>query len=169
MTSVSDSSAGIGELGQQLIRHARILHMIRARLSAESGGGLDSGALSVLMHVVKSDGLRQGELAGCAMLDPSTVSRHVGLLVRLGHVERQPDQGDGRAVRLVATADGRAVQQQLTQRREALMREALRSWSDDDLSALTAQLRRLNDDFEAIRPQPGPAALRQPVLPAGPA
>ena len=162
MTPVSDTSAGISELGQELIRQARILYLVRATLSAESGGGLDSGALAVLMHVVKSGGLRQRDLATCAMLDPSTVSRHVGLLVRLGHVKRLADQEDGRAVRLVATAAGHAVQQQLTARREALMREVLRNWTDDEVNSLTDRLRRLNDDFEAIRPRPGQAEPSRP-------
>jgi DNA-binding MarR family transcriptional regulator len=152
--SEEPETTGIHRLSQELIRHGRILHLVKARLSAESGGGLDSGALAVLMHVVKSGGLRQRELAACAMLDPSTISRHVGLLVRLGHVERRPDPDDGRAVRLVATSTGLAVHDRLTARREALMSDVLAGWTDQELDQLTGWLRRLNDDFEARRPRP---------------
>jgi DNA-binding MarR family transcriptional regulator len=161
-------STGIRRLNAELFRQARILHMLKARLSAESAAGLDSGALGVLIHVVKSGGIRQRELAECAMLDPSTVSRHVALLVRVGHVERQPDPDDGRAVRLVATPTGVAMHEQLVSRRESLMREVLSHWSEQDLDDLTSRLRRLNDDIEACRPQTG-LPFRHPVPRSAPA
>lgn len=162
MTSASTPGLDLGQLSHELFRQARILHMVKARMSAESGG-LDSGALGVLVHVVKSGGMRQRELAECAMLDPSTVSRYVGLLAKLGYVERQADQEDGRAVRLVATEAGLAVHRGLVSRREALMRDVLSGWTAQDVEELTSRLRRLNDDFEAIRTQPGLHPFRHPV------
>jgi len=143
----------VGELSQELSRHARILHMLKSRTFAVSGFGLDHGALSVLFQIVKSGPIRQGELADCAMLDPSTVSRHVALLVRQGMVERRADPGDGRAVRLVATAKGLDVHTQVMARRDALFRDVLAGWPAEDVRDLTRRLRRLNDDFEACRPQ----------------
>ena len=150
----------VGALSQELSRHARILHMLKSRMFAVSGYGLDHGALSVLFQVVKSGPIRQGELAECAMLDPSTVSRHVSLLVRLGHVERRADPGDGRAVRLIATPRGLEVHDQVMGRRDAMIRDVLAGWPDEDVRDLTGRLRRLNDDFEAFRPQ-----LRLPGVP----
>lgn len=166
MTSAGTPGADLGQLTYELFRQARIVHLVKARLSADSGG-LDSGALGVLVHVVKSGGLRQRDLADNAMLDPSTVSRYVGLLVKGGLVERQADQEDGRAVRLVATEAGHAMHRRLVARREALMSEALAGWSADEVADLTAGLRRLNDDFEALRTQPGLHPFRHPILAAG--
>lgn len=166
MTSASTPGPDLGQLSHELFRQARILHMVKARMSAESGG-LDSGALGVLVHVVKSGGMRQRDLADCAMLDPSTVSRYVGLLAKLGYVERQADQEDGRAVRLVATEAGLAVHRGLVSRREAMMRDVLADWTVDDVDQLTVRLRRLNDDFEAIRTQPGLHPFRHPLPVAG--
>lgn len=162
MTSASTPGPDLGQLSHELFRQARILHMVKARMTAESGG-LDSGALGVLVHVVKSGGMRQRELAECAMLDPSTVSRYVGLLVKLGYVERQADQEDGRAVRLVATEAGLAVHRGLIARREALMRDVLADWTAEDVEQLTTRLRRLNDDFEALRTLPGLHPFRHPM------
>ena len=42
------------------------------------------------------------------------------------------------------------------------MREVLRNWTDDEVNSLTDRLRRLNDDFEAIRPRPGQAEPSRP-------
>jgi DNA-binding MarR family transcriptional regulator len=160
--SASTPDPDLGALGHELFRQSRILHMLKARLTADSTG-LDSGALGVLVHVVKSGGLRQRDLAECAMLDPSTVSRYVGLLVKLGYVERQADQEDGRAVRLVATDAGRDVHARLIARRESMMKEVLAGWTVEDVDELTTRLRRLNDDLEAVRTQPGPHLFRHPM------
>lgn len=161
----------VGELSQELSRHARILHMLKTRMFAGSGFGLDHGALSVLFQVVKAGPIRQGELAECAMLDPSTVSRHVSLLVRLGYVERRADPGDGRAIRLIDTARGREVHDQVIARRDSMIRDVLAGWPAEDVRDLTSRLRRLNDDFEAFRLQLraplsfGAVPIDQPIQP----
>ena len=155
------------ELSQELIRYARILHLIKTHESTSALTGLDSGAVTVLMFLVKGGPQRQGALAGCAMLDPSTVSRYVAQLVRAGHVERRPDPADGRAVQLVATERGRAVAWLIAQRRDAVLREVLTGWAAEELHDLAVRLRRLNDDFEAHRPQlrPQPTAVPIPLHP----
>jgi len=158
-TSAGASDDAVQELSQELIRHARILHLVKTHESTSSLTGLDSGAVTVLMFLVKGGPQRQGELADCAMLDPSTVSRYVGQLVRAGHVERRPDPADGRAVQLAATERGRAVARLIGQRRDALLREVLAGWDPEELHDLAVRLRRINDDFEAHRPQ-----LRSPLM-----
>ena len=156
------------ELSQELIRHARILHLVKTHESTSSLTGLDSGAVTVLMFLVKGGPQRQGALADCAMLDPSTVSRYVAQLVRAGHVERRPDPADGRAVQLVATERGRAVARLIGQRRDALLRDVLAGWPAEDVRDLAVRLRRINDDFEAHRPHLRSHPLAVPV-PVGPA
>lgn len=140
------------ELSTELIRHARMLHVIRAQMAAWAEPGLEWGAMTVLAHLVKGNASRQGELAEVTMLDPSTVSRHVSQLVKGGHVERQPDPDDGRAVRLAPTDAGRAVFAEVGTRRDAMLRAVLADWDDDDVDTLIRVMRRLNDDFEAYRP-----------------
>jgi DNA-binding MarR family transcriptional regulator len=50
-----------------------------------------------------------GRLADALYLDASTASRVVESLVRKGYCRRERDPDDGRAVRLVATPEGRAL------------------------------------------------------------
>jgi len=144
-----------GELSEELIRQARLLHGLRAHLGSwTTAAGFDWAAFLLLANLIRSGPQRQGELAGCAMLDPSTVSRHVGQLVRAGYVERRPDPLDGRAVQLVPTAAGREVFERVEQRRNGVLCAILSGWGDDDVGTLVTLLRRLNHAFETYRPAP---------------
>lgn len=148
-------------LTEELVRHARMLHLMKAQLSDSLPGNLDWAAAALLGRLVRCGPRRQGELADRALLDPSTVSRYVGHLVRAGLVERRPDPEDGRAVRLAATEAGCAVEQQVTDRRDAVLHRVLTGWERHDLRALTDLLRRFNDDMEVLRTAPvedGPPA-----------
>lgn len=142
------------DLAHELGRHARLLQMFRARMAAWAPAGLDGAAFGVLMSVVKCGPVRQGELADATMLDPSTVSRYVAQLVKAGLVIRRADPADGRAVQLVATADGTAIGAQVAERRQQLIADMLADWPDDDARMLVRLLRRLNDEMDARRDTP---------------
>jgi len=88
------------------------------------------------------------------MLDPSTVSRYVGQLVKAGLVERRADPADGRAVQLAAGRDGEALAAEALSRREQLIGDLIADWSADDAQALVTLLGRLNDHMEAQRDAP---------------
>ena len=75
--------------------------------------------------------MRVTDLAGCANLDISTVSRHVAQLQRTGLIERTPDPDDRRAQR------GRAHPGRCrtscaapTKARRSLLRQGLADWAD---------------------------------------
>jgi DNA-binding MarR family transcriptional regulator len=140
-----------GELAQELGRHARLLHMLKARMAGGAPGGLDGAALGLLMGLVKCGPTRQGELAERSMLDPSTVSRYVGQLVKGGLVSRRADPADGRAVQLVATEQGLAIGAQVAARREDLVSTLLANWTAEDAHTLVQLLRRLNDEMDHHR------------------
>jgi DNA-binding MarR family transcriptional regulator len=139
-------------LSHELIRYTRLHHVLKSRLGSAFPDGLDHAAMGVLMTLIKRGALRQGELAELALLDPSTVSRHVGQLVRAGLVERRPDPADGRAVQLVATRSGHALGDDLAQRRRSLFHATLSSRDQDEVRRLAGLLGRLNDDLESQRP-----------------
>ncbi|MDZ7884163.1 MAG: MarR family transcriptional regulator [Mycobacterium sp.] len=61
--------------------------------------------------------MRSSELATMVNSDPSTVSRQVAQLVERGHVERVPDERNGRAFVLAVTQSGREVAAAIQQRR----------------------------------------------------
>ena len=143
-------------LAHELLRHSRLLHVMRGQLSTAAPAGLDYAAVGVLVTLIKCGAKRQGELADLALLDPSTVSRYVGQLVRAGLVERQADPDDGRAVQLLASPAGVQVGRELFQRRQQLVREVMSEWDDASKNTLFTLLRRLNDDLEAHRSHPAP-------------
>jgi len=165
--STSRPAGTTGELSTELIRQSRLLHGLRSHLPAWTPDGLDRAAFSLLSNLMRGGPQRQSELAGCAMLDPSTVSRHTAQLVRAGLVERRPDPLDGRAVQLVPTPSGRQVFDHARERRDSVLRAVLSDWHADEVATLVALLRRLNDDFEAYRPAPA-AEPGPPGVPAAP-
>jgi DNA-binding MarR family transcriptional regulator len=142
-------------LNNELSRHQRILHVLKSGMATFVPEGLDAAAFGLLLTLVNCGPRRQGELAEMLLLDPSTVSRHVGQLARAGYVQRRPDPQDGRAVQLVATDDGERVAREIGKRRHAVISQALAGWAPDDVRRLVALLGRLNDDLDAVRPRLG--------------
>jgi len=65
---------------------------------------------SVLVPLFEQDGLRMSELAARARLAKQTMTTMVRLVERAGLVQRRADPGDGRAVRVELTAQGRRFQ-----------------------------------------------------------
>lgn len=143
----------MAELNHEITRHARLLHVLKSSMAGLVPDGLDAAAFGLLITLVKGGPRRQGELAETCMLDPSTVSRHIGQLARAGYVERRPAPGDGRAVHLLATDQGEQVAHEIARVRLNLIGQALADWSADDLGRLVVLMRRLNDDLDAFRPQ----------------
>jgi DNA-binding MarR family transcriptional regulator len=83
--------------------------------------------------------------------DPSTISRQIGHLVKLGYVERTADPDDGRATRLAATDEGRRILEFNRARRTASIAQLLESWSAADRTALADLLGRFVTDFETFK------------------
>jgi len=152
MTSEAPGRPAMAELNHEIMRHARLLHVLKSSMGTLVPDGLDAAAFGLLITLVKGGPRRQGELADMCMLDPSTVSRHVGQLARAGYVERRPDPDDGRAVHLVATGAGEQVAAEIARARQKVISEALGDWTADDVARLVVLLRRLNDDLDAFRP-----------------
>jgi DNA-binding MarR family transcriptional regulator len=157
------------ELGFELGRQARLLHLLKSHMAGWAPTGLDWAAFGLLMALIKQGPLRQGELAEVAMLDPSTVSRHTAQLVKAGLVRRQPVPEDGRAVHLVATPAGEAVGRDLIKRRVSMLSQILAEWPRDDTETLLRLLRLLNDGLEqhlddAARPASLPAPTPDPLI-----
>jgi DNA-binding MarR family transcriptional regulator len=162
---VESGPAMADRLNAELVRHARLSHMLKTALAAWTPANVDWGAMQVLLHLVKDGPRRQGELAECILLDASTVSRRVGQLVALGYVERRPDPIDGRAVQLAATQTGEAVFEQFRARREEAMQQIFASWPPEEMSEFLRLLRRLNDDLEVYRPLLARTTAADPVPP----
>lgn len=88
--------------------------------------------LGVLRVLMGADGLKSSELADRAWCSPGTITSVVNTLVRDGFVERKPDDGDRRVVRLYITDSGRALISYYVPQASARMRKAFDFVDDDD-------------------------------------
>lgn len=156
----TDRAASVTTLGEQLPRFARLVHAFKAAQAAE---GRDRAALLLLYPLARVGPLRQGALADMIHSDPSTVSRHVALLVDQGLVRREADETDGRASRLVVTDAGHAALDELRRDRESQLEQATASWSAQDLATLTSLFDRLLDDLTTALPGFGDCPAGPPV------
>ena len=122
------------------------------RLMRHRGQGdtLDTGSFWLLRTLSASGTLRVTDLAVCANLDASTVSRHVAQLHSAGLIERTPDPVDGRAQRVKLSAAGADRIETALRARRALLEKALELWDPRDLDQLDRLLTRFAADVEAL-------------------
>ena len=111
---------------------------------------LDSGTFWLLKTLATSGPLRVTDLAVCANLDASTVSRHVAQLHSAGLIKRAPDPVDGRAQRVKLSDAGSAKINAALRSRRELLEKCLESWDPGDLSELDLLLTRFATDVEAL-------------------
>jgi DNA-binding MarR family transcriptional regulator len=140
-----------------LIRIVRLLDRAHAQYQAEHPDAVERATYHLLVHLVKGGPQRAGTLAEAVHSDPSTISRQIAALVKLGYVERTADPEDGRATLLAATDEGRRVFEENRRIRNENLAELLATWSDADRRALRELLGRFVTDlenFEKTRPAP---------------
>ena len=159
------------EVGTQLLRVVRLVERVQARYYAEHPDTVDRATYLLLVHLVKGGAQRAVALAEEVHSDPSTISRQVAQLVRLGLVERVADPEDGRACLLVATGEGRRVFDENRRLRNQRIAELMTDWPDAERHTLARLLTRFTDAFESYLQQgPDPAApTGGPGRPDGPA
>jgi DNA-binding MarR family transcriptional regulator len=125
----------------------RFMRLVHAAKAQGASTDRDRAALVLLFPLVRLGPLRQGALADLVHADPSTVSRHVATLVDRGLVRRVADESDGRASRLVVTAEGHEALGALRLEREGHFERVTADWSLDDLTTFTTLFGRLLDGF----------------------
>jgi DNA-binding MarR family transcriptional regulator len=143
-----DDLALADEVSGQLIRLLRLMDRKQAQYQAEHPDAVERATYFLLVHLAKGGPRRAGALAEAVHSDPSTISRQVAHLVRLGLVERTADPEDGRATLLAATEEGRRVFEQNRRVRIERVAEVLSSWSVDDRRKLAELLGRFTAAFE---------------------
>jgi DNA-binding MarR family transcriptional regulator len=112
---------------------------------------------------------RVGDLAGMLGVTPSTAGRMCERLVRKGLIRRHRARADRRAVQVSLTAGGRAVVDQATARRRALIAEILGRLPPADQGAVAAALEAFAlaagevPDRSWPGEEPGPPAESRPA------
>jgi DNA-binding MarR family transcriptional regulator len=143
-----DELAVADRIGTALIRMMRLLERKQAQYQAEHPDAVERATYHLLVHLVKGGPRRAVVLAEAVHSDPSTISRQVAQLVKLGLVERTADPEDGRATLLVATEEGRRVFEENRRLRNQGLAALMASWSEPDRTALADLLTRFAEDYE---------------------
>jgi DNA-binding MarR family transcriptional regulator len=131
-----------------LSRYARIRERLAVTRMRTPDGVVETAAYQCLFQLTDRPA-RSGELAERLYADPSTISRHVAHLVRLGYVRREADPQDGRATILVATDSGRERVAALRKKRGEELQRLMSDWPDEDIDSLTRLMGRFVDGAEA--------------------
>jgi DNA-binding MarR family transcriptional regulator len=121
--------------------------VVRRLKAAAAAAGGDPAALHIVHMVHEHGPLRVTALAEIALLDASTVSRHVSALEAAGHLARTGDPDDRRASRIAVTASGEALLREALAARGRVLDAALAGWAPADREALISLLSRLGEDM----------------------
>jgi DNA-binding MarR family transcriptional regulator len=146
-----DDLALADDVSGQLIRLVRLMDRRQAQYLAEHPDAVERATYYLLVHLVKGGPQRASALAESVHSDPSTISRQVAHLVRLGFVERMADPEDGRATLLTATDEGRRVLEENRRMRIERFAEMLSDWSVTDRRTFAELLARFTTAFENDR------------------
>jgi DNA-binding MarR family transcriptional regulator len=131
-----------------------VMHALMSvgRLVRQRGPGdtLDTGSFWMLKTLSAHGAMRVTDLAACANLDTSTVSRHVSQLDRAGLIERAPDPDDRRALRVQVSSKGQGRLDHAIRARLAVLERTLDSWEPEDVRELDRLLTRFVSDLDAL-------------------
>jgi DNA-binding MarR family transcriptional regulator len=140
MAEQRDPASRIGQAWRELRRGASMTAFVEL-LQGETG--LDLGQLDTLEHIVLADRCRMSELAEAMRVDASTATRAVQRLVEAKLARRAVDTADARRVLVEATASGRALYEDLADRRRHAMLEILDDLALDERCRLADSLEHL--------------------------
>jgi DNA-binding MarR family transcriptional regulator len=112
-------SGAVDELVAAMVTASRVLVAVSARSLAAIEEALTVPQFRMLVVLDSGGPTNLTRLAEQLAVNPSTAMRMVDRLTGAGMVERAPDPADRRVVVLAATAAGRQVVRQVTERRQA--------------------------------------------------
>jgi DNA-binding MarR family transcriptional regulator len=142
------------ELERAVTQVARaILRLEVPRSELGEGESVDRAGYWLLVRLSREAPMRLSELADTVELDLSTVSRQMRDLVAIGLVVKVPDPDDGRASLLSMSERGWAVLEAVSEARRQALAEVISDWSDEERTALTRGLLRLEDGLHRTREQ----------------
>lgn len=117
---------------------------------------LDRSAYILLSRIRVQGPMSIGELSEAFALDTSTLNRQTAAAMRAGLVERIPDPEGGMARKFRITTQGARM---LDEERDTIISgldRVMADWSDEDIAAFAAHLRRFNTDIERLAGRPWP-------------
>lgn len=119
-------------------------------LFGKGDDALETGQMDTLDLLVTQDAWRMGDLADALRVDPSTATRAVQRLERVGLAMRCGGSDDKRVVMVSATDKGRERHDEALNRRQVLLATIMESYDRDEWPVLAELLERFVgalDDF----------------------
>jgi len=143
-------------IGLQLVRLIRLMERKRVSKVGDDNG-VERAAYVLLARLVIDGPHRSNALAEAVHSDPSTVSRQIAALVRIGYVERRSDPADGRACLLAATDEGHRVFEANRESRNREISRITSDWDEADRERLVELMDRFTTALENHQPHDVPA------------
>ena len=116
--------------------HSAAIHALRYARREDDASGLSPARLSALSVLVFAGPKTIGELAAAEQVRPPTMSAIVDGLEEGGLARRVADPGDGRLVRVQASAKGKRVLKRARERRITALAERLAPLSADEIETV---------------------------------
>ncbi|MGI5241448.1 MarR family winged helix-turn-helix transcriptional regulator [Dactylosporangium sp. CA-139066] len=128
---------------------ARAQKLLRAAADeAMSVHGVRIGQNLVLEVLWEHDGLSPGELAGRLQMATPTVVNTATRMVKDGLIERRPDPGDRRLVRLYLTDKGRSARAPIEDAQRRLAAHALATLTVQERETLASALQKIIEQMQ---------------------
>jgi DNA-binding MarR family transcriptional regulator len=116
---------------------------LRSRLLGPDGPHLEQAQMDALEIVAaEPDGIRMNDFADAMHVDPSTATRAIDRLERLGLAERRQVDDDRRFVQARVTSDGLAMVRRIRRLRALGMERLLEPFDDDEREEFARYLER---------------------------
>lgn len=131
------------EIEQQLFTMFRRTNAIHVSTS-HGDYELERSSYGILCLLADEGPQRLGAIATAFNLDPSTITRQVQAVERLGLATRSADPSDRRAALLDLTEAGREAVHQARAHRRLMLDRLLEDWSDQEREEFLRALRRFN-------------------------
>lgn len=124
---------------------------LRGYLSGPGGPRLEQAQLDALEILASNrPGLAMSDFADSMRVDPSTATRAIDRLQRLGLAERVQHDDDRRYVLARATPDGVRTIRRVTRLRAAGIQRLLESFDDDEREQFATYLERFVDSIDQL-------------------
>lgn len=143
------------QIEQQLFTMLRATQAIQVRTS-EGEALLERSTYGILCLLDDEGPQRLGAIAQRFRLDPSTITRQVQAVVRLGLAEKVTDPSDRRASVLSLTEGGQETVAEARTRRRGMLDALLSEWTADEREEFLRAITRFNETVDRWVSQ-GPA------------
>jgi DNA-binding MarR family transcriptional regulator len=132
------------------LRRGAAMSVLRPLLFGDGEDALEPGQYDTLDLLVRADAWRMSALAEALRVDPSTATRAIQRLTRLGLVERTNCTQDGRVVLVRASETGRTRHAAIVRHRRRVMEAVLAPFSDAEQAQLADLLDRMVGAMDAF-------------------